>query len=131
VKNAHPEGAQYFYNQEKVCKLGPRKPGRYFSFLYQKVFTDADILDSRILEWTTDNLAQIERFLLENNISLPETSFLVIDSYYQEDGSIESTYYYLDTTSRVIFFLDVYQADDLLTWPEIPGIKSKTHLRKS
>ena len=78
-----------------------------------------------------DNLAQIERFLFENNISLPETSFLVIDSYYQEDRSIESTYYYLDTTSRVIFFLDVYQADDLLTWQEIPGIKSQTHLRKS
>ena len=78
-----------------------------------------------------DNLSQIERFLFENNISLPETSFLVIDSYYQEDESIESTYYYLDTTSRVIFFLDVYQAEDLLTWHEIPGIKSKTHLRKS
>jgi hypothetical protein len=112
VKNAHPEGAQYFYNQEK------------------KVYTDADIFDSRILECITDNLSQIERFLFENNISLPETSFLVIDSYYQEDGSIESTYYYLDTTSRIIFFLDVYQAEDLLTWYEIPGIKSKTHLRQ-
>ena len=102
----------------------------FYSFQHQKVYTDADILDSQIFKFTTDNLAQIECFLLENDISLPDTSILVIDSYYQEDGSIQSTYYYLDTISRIIFFLDVYQADDLLTWQEVPGIKSNTHLRR-
>ena len=102
----------------------------FYSFKHQKVYTDADILDSQIFKFTMDNLAQIECFLLENNISLPETSILVIDSYDQEDRSIQSTYYYLDTISRVIFFLDVYQADDLLTWQEVPGIKSNTHLRR-
>ncbi|KIM46851.1 hypothetical protein M413DRAFT_264366 [Hebeloma cylindrosporum] len=112
AKYTHPEGAPYFYNQEK------------------KVYTDADILDCQIFNRTTDNLALIEFFLLENRISLPETSILVIDSYYQEDGTIQSTYYYLDTISRIVFFLDAYQASDLLTWHEVPGIKSKTHLRQ-
>jgi hypothetical protein len=130
VKHAHPEGARYFYNQKKVRKHSPTKISPFYSFQHQKVYTDADILDSQIFECITDNLAQIECFLLENNISLPETSILVIDSYYQEDGSIQSTYYYLDTISRVIFFLDLYQAGDLLTWHEVPGIKSNTHLRK-
>ena len=98
--------------------------------MHQKVYTDANILDSKIFECITDNLAQIGCFLLENDISLPGTSILVTDSYYQEDGSIQSTYYYLDTISRVIFFLDSYQAGDLLTWHEVPGIKSNSHLRR-
>ncbi|KAJ3516742.1 hypothetical protein NLJ89_g929 [Agrocybe chaxingu] len=110
TKHTHPEGARYFYHQEK------------------RVYTDADLYDENILTQAHEDLETMENFISENHIFLPENHDLVIDLRYQEDGTIATTYYYVDHTSRTIFFLDTYEAHNLYACYEILGCKTDSHL---
>ncbi|CAA7270225.1 unnamed protein product [Cyclocybe aegerita] len=110
AKHTHPEGARYFYHKEK------------------RVYTDADLYDDDILTQAHEDLETMENFISKNHITLPENHDLVIDLRYQEDKTIATTYYYVDHTSRTIFFLDTYEARNLYACYEILGCKTDSHL---
>ncbi|KAJ3510030.1 hypothetical protein NLJ89_g4899 [Agrocybe chaxingu] len=110
VKMVHPEGGRYYYHPEK------------------HVYTDADLLDPRILAQVFEDLETIETFILGNNLSLPAGFHLVIDLYYELE-EVKTTYFFVDHHTRSIFFLDLFEAQNLSGWYEAPGSTSQSHLR--
>ncbi|CAA7270215.1 unnamed protein product [Cyclocybe aegerita] len=110
VKMVHPEGGRYYYHPEKC------------------VYTDADLLDGRILVQLIEDLETIQQFILNHNLSLPEGCHLVVDLSYELD-EIKTTYFFVDHHTRSIFFLDIFEAQNLSGWYEAPGSTSQSHLR--
>ncbi|KDR80111.1 hypothetical protein GALMADRAFT_136654 [Galerina marginata CBS 339.88] len=111
VKYLHPEGGRYFFHKDK------------------RIYTDADLYNSRIFTQLCQDVDTLEHFTSANGITLPEDSDLVIELQHDEDGDLQATYYYAHHLSRSIFFLDTYEAENLSVWSEAPGATSKSHLR--
>ncbi|KAF8884897.1 hypothetical protein CPB84DRAFT_1788800 [Gymnopilus junonius] len=111
VKVVHPEGGRYFFNSE------------------ERTYTDADLYDPKILNQATKDIATLKTFISTNGITLPPDTDLLIDLYYDDDGDIMTIYYYVQHSSRSIFFLDTYEASSLGSWSEIQGARTDCHLR--
>ncbi|KAH9478558.1 hypothetical protein JR316_0009015 [Psilocybe cubensis] len=113
LKYVHPEGLRYFYHEQK------------------RVFTDADLFDSKILAQIMEDIELCENFITENAIRMPANIHLAMHLYYKEDDPsiIENNYYYVDHDTRTVFFLDTYDPSNLFSWYEISGCRTDSHLR--
>jgi len=102
----------------------------YWLTSYQRICTDADLYDSRILGQIEEDLTTIDNFITSNGLAMPDNSDLVLDIFYDDSYNfLQTTYYYVDHSSRTIFFLDTYEAASLDAWHEAPGARTKQHLR--
>ncbi|THU81734.1 hypothetical protein K435DRAFT_735315 [Dendrothele bispora CBS 962.96] len=106
----HPEGA------------------RYFCFTSQKVYTDANILDSRIHRFAMEFITQLIEFVRRYCITLPHENNLVLDIEKTEQGFLMGKYYLVDHSKRVIFWLDKFKANELLVLREVKGVTSLSHI---
>jgi len=108
----------------------------------QKVYTDADLFDPKILRQASEDITTIQNCLNNNHIHLSDSIVLVLDVFYAEaegeepgrpsnNKSIQTIYHLADHQQRVIFFLDDVEASDLHGCYEIQNVTSETHLRKN
>ena len=113
----------------------------------QKVYTDANLFDSKILRQTNADITTIENCLRSNSIYLSDAVVLVLDVFYaeaegeEEQGEpkaknsnkkfIQTIYHLADHKNRVVFFLDNVEASDLNGCYDIQNVTSETHLRKN
>ena len=111
-------------------------------FMTQKVYTDADLFDPKILRQANEDITTIQNCLRNNHIDLSDSTILVLDVFYvgvegEETGRlstnkfIQTIYYLADHENRVVFFLDHVEATDLSGCYEIQNVTSETHLRKN
>ncbi|KAJ7461632.1 hypothetical protein FB451DRAFT_1268731 [Mycena latifolia] len=109
----HPEGAQYFFNEEK------------------RVFTDANLFDSESFMFINNAMHTIRDFLRAHNVQLDPDVDLVLDEYlYMDDQSKGCQYYFVNHKDRCVFWMD--EAESLELFPvteELKGIKSTSHIR--
>jgi hypothetical protein len=108
----------------------------------QKVYTDADLHDPKILLQIIQDIATIQNCF---NYKLSESTVLILGVFYvvKKDGPgergvedcsikfIQTIYHLADHKNRIVFFLDDVEAHDLAAWEEVQNVTSETHLRKS
>jgi len=105
----------------------------------QKVYTESDLFDSKILHQVHEDIATIQNSLRDNQIDLSDTILVLNVFYVEETGKpkdrdskdTQAFYHLADHRNRVVFFLDNFEADNLYAWWEIQNVTSETHLRKS
>ncbi|KAI0064305.1 hypothetical protein BV25DRAFT_1990055 [Artomyces pyxidatus] len=107
----HPEGALYFYHRRR------------------RIYTDVDLFDP-------DSRREIEAFAqyLDDRLeadarSLPSDECeVVLDCVRDEEtGLITWSYYYVDHTTRTLFWLDVYDASNIIS--DVMGVMSPSHIK--
>ena len=111
--------------------MDPVKPSdANTKFIYQRIFTDSDIFDRRILRRATEDIESIEDVINDSGDLVPKNRHLVIDLRYVPDAKdgLQTHYYFVDHDSRTIFFLDTFQAESMTAWWEAPGCNSMKHL---
>ncbi|KAF9554524.1 hypothetical protein CPC08DRAFT_766641 [Agrocybe pediades] len=100
----HLEGARYFYNEAKA--------------------------HPKILSQVEENITIIENFISGNNIRIPEDSDLFLDVYHDEETKeLVTTYHFVHHPTRTIFFLDPYEAENMICWYEVIGVRTQNHIR--
>jgi len=103
-------------------------------YTMQRVYTDANLFDPKILDQTNEDIATIQICF---NYKESDSTVLVLDVFYVGDGelpdepNIQTIYHLADHEKRVIFFLDDVDASNLSASWEIQNITSESHLRKS
>ncbi|KAJ6621366.1 hypothetical protein B0H10DRAFT_2215293 [Mycena sp. CBHHK59/15] len=107
----HPEGARYFFHEER------------------RVFTDANLFDTELLESITNNVRIIHDFLRAHGIQLSACVDLVVDEYVYSDGSKGCQYYFVNHETRCVFWVDKTESDLFPISAELNGITSKSHIR--
>jgi hypothetical protein len=75
----------------------------------QRVYTDANVYDVKILAQAMDDISIITDFFFKNAIPLPEDADLVIDI----PDDTQTNYYFANHETRSIFFLDTYETNDI------------------
>ncbi|KAF7301304.1 hypothetical protein MIND_00695400 [Mycena indigotica] len=124
---SHPEGAPYFHHSKNVGSdlndvlLPP--------MLSQRVFTDADLFDPEALEWINRQMKTILDFLRARNITPEEHVDLVLDEYFYSDDSRGCQYYFVNHSSRCIFWMDSVNSELFEVAKEVNGISSASHIR--
>ncbi|KAL0064131.1 hypothetical protein AAF712_008991 [Marasmius tenuissimus] len=107
----HPEGARYFLYEPK------------------RTYTDADIYNPAVLRHARRLINEFDEYTRKRNITLPHTMNLTLDMFYEEeDDSCPCRYYIADHTSRVVFWLDKFNADEMDVWSEVKGVTEATHI---
>lgn len=96
--------------------------------LPQRVFTEANLYDDALHSAVHSNLDDIDDFLRVHNIQRSPRDDLVLELVKQDDGKIETSYYFANHDTRVIYFLDEFDACNLPVWPEVQGVTSPTHI---
>ncbi|KAJ7727012.1 hypothetical protein DFH07DRAFT_970281 [Mycena maculata] len=84
VAHIHPEGALYYFHEDK------------------RIFTDAHLQDNAVFDLVTKYLADIEQFLVDNEFCRHPGVDLVVD-FVQREGRTECGYYFVDHCDRVVF----------------------------
>ncbi|KAF8190319.1 hypothetical protein K438DRAFT_1831838 [Mycena galopus ATCC 62051] len=102
----HPEGAQYFFHEEK------------------RVFTDANLFDPEALKFITKNMGIIFDFLCANNVQLEAGTDLALDEYTYDDGSKGCQYYFVNHQGRCVFWMDNGGSELFPITLALPGMKS-------
>lgn len=74
----------------------------------QRVYTDANIYDVKVLDQAMDDISIITDFFSKNAIPLPEGADLVIGI----PDDTQTNYYFANHETRSIFFLDTYETND-------------------
>jgi len=95
----------------------------------QRVYTDADLYDPKILRRGQEVLILLDEFIRKHNLTLPESLDLVIDLFYKEE-EIHATYYYVDHQARCIFFLDNFLVENMSGAKGVKAVNTYQHLRK-
>jgi hypothetical protein len=96
----------------------------------QRVFTEAYLYDNAFLSEIHSNLDDIEDFFRVHNIQRSPKDDLVLELIKQNDGKIETSYYFANHEKRIIYFLDEFDACNLPVWPEVQGVTSPTQISK-
>ncbi|TFK73478.1 hypothetical protein BDN72DRAFT_814413 [Pluteus cervinus] len=108
----HPEGALYFFHEDK------------------RVFTDAWLFNSRVLEQVHQDMDTIFGFMEKNHIDRHSGVDLVLDMIPDKNSAnIDCFYYLADHQNRTIFFLDNLDAEEIPAWHTITGVTTRSHLR--
>ena len=76
VKCAHPKGARYFYNDEKVRFVNWHHAFSILKIVIQKVYTDADLFDPVILCQIHRDICTIQDCPRNNEVYLPDSTVL-------------------------------------------------------
>ncbi|KAK7016904.1 hypothetical protein R3P38DRAFT_2988241 [Favolaschia claudopus] len=107
----HPEGAQYFFHEEK------------------RVFTDANLFDANTLIYINDNMCTVLDFLQAHNVELEPGVDLVLDEFLYDDGSKGCYYYFVNHQDRCVFWMDNGHSDLFPVTCEVKGMSSASHIR--
>lgn len=128
---SHREGVRYFFHKENVSLICLFFVHNYTSC--QRILTDADLFNERILVQITEDIAVLFDCLRANNIvQLPAYIDLVLNLRFEADGELSPTgYYFANHEKRSIFFLDLVWPSVLPFWINIGGVSCYGHLGKS
>ena len=75
-----------------------------------------------------EDVTQLERLILTFDRPLPNGASLMIDVAYDDEGSLQTEYYYADHNERDVFFLHPSDTNEMLCTYEVRGPKSYPHL---
>lgn len=105
IPAVHPDGALYFVRESDT--VGSLVPSR-------KILTDADLYNHEVLCVVETYLDQIADYFKSYSIDFPNDADLVLDLRQDSNNGHECGYYFADHGSRCIFWLDDYDAIDIL-----------------
>lgn len=104
-------------------------PSVSYKHFLQRIFTDADLFNSRILDRATNDIETIEQFIGQLDEIIPKNRHLVIDlNEVGQQDNIQTDYYFVNHDTRKVFFLDLFEADSMNEWYEARGCNSMKHL---
>ncbi|KAK1231015.1 hypothetical protein PQX77_005876 [Marasmius sp. AFHP31] len=108
----HPEGARYFLYEPK------------------RIYTDADVYNPNILRHAQRLINEFDEYTRRRNISLSYRMNVTLDMFYEEvDDSCPCRYYIADHSTKTVFWLDKFDADQMEVWSEVKGVTEVTHIR--
>ncbi|KAL0573615.1 hypothetical protein V5O48_008345 [Marasmius crinis-equi] len=108
----HPEGA------------------RYFLFEPKRIYTDANIYNLQIYRHAMRLINEMDTYTRKRHITLSNNVDIVLDLFYEaEDDSCCCQYYIADHTTRSVFWLDSYDADNMRVWLGVKGVTELSHIR--
>jgi hypothetical protein len=117
ITYTHPEGALYFYHQERVCDLLQLcAPTLKIHLLFgQSIFTDAWIYDPDILTDINHAAEQILSRLQETVRvdAFPAPPELALELNSNVNGETTCGYYFADSSTRYLFWLEQYDAGEV------------------
>jgi len=125
----HPEGALYFMHEEKVCASLMSKNGTNCLAFFKRILTDAYLYDPRVISDATNFINQIFDYVRAHDIQLTSDVDLILDLTPNNDGNTVCGYYFANHTNRSVFWLDLFDANDLPAWSEVGSTASPSHLR--
>ncbi|KAK0459283.1 uncharacterized protein EV420DRAFT_313306 [Desarmillaria tabescens] len=107
----HPEGARYFFHQER------------------KVYTDVDISESNNLQLITKFLNDLDNYMNTNGIVISDAD-LVLDliSDPTGNGGISCAYYFASHENRSIFWFHEFSGTFLSAWNAVKGVTDPGHI---
>ncbi|KAK0212293.1 hypothetical protein DFS33DRAFT_1389807 [Desarmillaria ectypa] len=107
----HPEGARYFFHQER------------------RLYTDVDISESNNLQLITKFLNDIDNYMHTNGIVVSDAD-LVLDliSDPTDNGGISCAYYFASHENRSIFWFDEFNGTFLSAWNAVKGVTDPVHV---
>ncbi|KAJ7640666.1 hypothetical protein DFH06DRAFT_1429353 [Mycena polygramma] len=111
VRHEHPEGALYFRHIE------------------ERIFTDVDLQDPVNLRRLTVCKEQILRRPQADWVLKSGNADLVLDLLECNAVHFKCSYYFVDHTERLVFWIDDFRMSKLKCWRAVPGITSATHVR--
>ncbi|KAK0195992.1 hypothetical protein F5146DRAFT_313295 [Armillaria mellea] len=107
----HPEGALYWFQQEK------------------RTFTGVDLCNLGKLQLVMEYLTDIYRFIRENHIIIPANADLVFELVRDPDSGEQCcAYYFANHDTRSVFWLDDFEGSYLITWDEVKGVTEPSHV---
>ncbi|KIM86765.1 hypothetical protein PILCRDRAFT_816011 [Piloderma croceum F 1598] len=112
ISYTHPEGARYFFHEEK------------------RIYTDANLYDPEELVIITESANQILTDLnnkaMDDKVTLPTDVELVLEIHAQGTEMV-CGYYLVEHSSRCLFWLEAFDAEEICN--EIKAVVSLSHLR--
>ncbi|KAK7026858.1 hypothetical protein VNI00_015400 [Paramarasmius palmivorus] len=108
----HPEGARYFLYEPK------------------KLYTDANIYNTKVLSYVTNLISQCDQYLRSRNIRLSSHVNIVFDICGELD-EMWCQYYLADHATRTVFWLDKFELseENFHLWSEVKGVTEMSHVR--
>ena len=124
----HPDGALYFYDEERVrVSLIAKYPVIAYSPL-KRLFTDTDMHDKTMKDEIEHFYDYLRRLIDNDQLYIPSKNYdLVLDIMPIKDGRILWSYYYACHEERCLFWLETYDASFMIS--ELFGVKSPAHVR--
>ncbi|KAG7091401.1 hypothetical protein E1B28_010438 [Marasmius oreades] len=103
---------------------------RYFLYESKRIYTDADIYNPSVQQHARRLINEFDEYTRLRNIVLTPNMNVVFDMFYDsEDDTCPCRYYIVDHTTRSVFWLDKFDADQLQVWEEVKGVTELTHIR--
>ena len=125
VPATHPDGALYFYDEERVrvsVIMGTNKTNTPL----KRLFTGTDMHNTTMREEIEDFYDYLQRLLRIDDRLIPSKNYdLVLDIMVTDDENISWSYYYACHDARCLFWLETYDASYMIS--ELFGVKSKAH----
>ncbi|KAK0459284.1 uncharacterized protein EV420DRAFT_313641 [Desarmillaria tabescens] len=107
----HPEGALYWFHQEK------------------RTFTGVDLCDQEKLQTTMKYMDNIYEFIHAYNITMPANADLVFELVRDPDtGEQCCAYYFASHDTRSVFWLDDFNAAYFNIWDGVKGVTEPSHV---
>ena len=130
IPATHPDGALYFYDQERVRVSVTSEYPATTNTPLKRLFTDTDMHDPTNKDEIEDFYRHLERVRRANELSFPSKNYdLVLDIVPTAEGQIEWRYYYACHETRCLFWLETYDASYMNS--EVRGVKSPAHVSAS
>ncbi|KAL0574220.1 hypothetical protein V5O48_007740, partial [Marasmius crinis-equi] len=125
------------YGEEYIQRLPPNwkeflhpEGARYFLFEPKRIYTDANIYNLQIHRHAMRLINEMDTYTRKRHITLSNNVDIVLDLFYEaEDDSCWCQYYIADHTTRSVFWLDSYDADNMYVWLEVKGVTELSHIR--
>ncbi|KAH9003371.1 hypothetical protein EDB86DRAFT_2891724 [Lactarius hatsudake] len=109
IPATHPDGALYFYDKER------------------RLFTDTDMHNFELKEEMEAFYQYLQWIIRHEELIIPSNNYdLVLDIMPTEFGQIQWSYYYACHETRCIFWLDVYDANHMIS--EVFYVTSPAHV---
>ena len=127
VPATHPDGALYFFDEERVRLLVPLRLSIVANPRFKRLFTDTDMLDPLLRKEIEEFYQYIQKILRRDGVVVPSKNCdLVLDILRTEDDWVQWSYYYACHETRCLFWLDLYDATHMLS--ELFGVRSLAHI---
>jgi hypothetical protein len=110
IPATHPDGALYFFDKDK------------------RLFTDTNMHDPELREEMEEFYEYLQKVIRYEAFVIPSNNYdLVLDIMPKEDGQIQWSYYYACHETRCLFWLDVYDANYMIS--EVFWATSPAHVK--
>ena len=126
ISVVHPEGSRYFMNRKQV-RWGHLSTTSCLTRNYydeQRIFTESDICDSKLYKEIEYGIKVLFDWLKPNELDMDQLD-LVIERRFNDNDDIVFWYYFVNHQSRCIFWLDDFDAEEVLL--DCQGVRSLSH----